>query len=47
VNTIIEKSEFIKIVPNLRELAQGLVVIEPRQILPLDQINLDSYDQEI
>jgi ATP phosphoribosyltransferase len=46
VNTIIEKSEFIKIVPNLRELAQGLVVMEPRQILPLDQINLDNYDQE-
>jgi ATP phosphoribosyltransferase len=46
VNTIIEKSEFIKIVPNLRELAQGLVVIEPRQILPLDEINLDSYDQD-
>jgi ATP phosphoribosyltransferase len=46
VNTIIDKSEFIKIVPNLRELAQGLVVIEPRQILPLDQINLDNYDQE-
>ncbi len=46
VNTIIEKNEFIKIVPNLRELAQGLVVLEPRQILSLDQINLDNYDQE-
>jgi hypothetical protein len=27
----------------LRKLAQGLVVLEPRQILPLDEINLDGY----
>src|ERR687891_2161540 len=43
VNTVIDKTEFIMIVPKLRKLAQGLVVLEPRQILPLDEINLDGY----
>jgi ATP phosphoribosyltransferase len=43
VNTIISKNEFIKIVPIMRKIAQGLVVMEPRQILPLDGINLDEY----
>lgn len=43
VNTVIDKEEFIKIVPSLRKIAQGLVVLEPRQILPLDEINLDGY----
>ncbi len=43
VNTIIDKNEFIRIVPKMRKLAQGLVVLEPRQILPLEEINLDGY----
>ncbi|MDF2726998.1 MAG: hisG [Nitrososphaera sp.] len=43
VNTVIDKNEFILTVPKLRKLAQGLVVLEPRQILPLDEINLDGY----
>lgn len=43
VNTVIDKKEFIQTVPKLRKLAQGLVVLEPRQILPLDEINLDGY----
>jgi ATP phosphoribosyltransferase len=42
VNTIIDKNEFIQIVPIMRRLAQGLVVMDPRQILPLDEINLDN-----
>lgn len=42
VNTIIDKTEFIKIVPVMRKMAQGLVVMEPRQILPLHEINLDE-----
>jgi ATP phosphoribosyltransferase len=47
VNTIIDKNEFIQIVPIMRKLAQGLVVMEPRQILPLDEIKLgnDMDDQ--
>ena len=43
VNTIIDKNEFIKLVPMMRKIAQGLVVMEPRQILPLDEINLDEH----
>jgi hypothetical protein len=27
----------------MRKLAQGLVVLEPKQILSLDEINLDGY----
>ena len=42
VNTIIDKNEFIKIVPMMRKIAQGLVVMETRQILPLDEINVDE-----
>ena len=38
VNTVIDKDEYIKIVPKLREIAQGLVVIQPKQILPLEEL---------
>ncbi len=38
VNTVIEKSEFLKLLPALRRLAQGLVVHEPQQILPLEEV---------
>jgi ATP phosphoribosyltransferase len=38
VNTVIDKNEFIKIVPKLREVAQGLVVLQPKQILPLEEL---------
>ena len=38
INTIIEKDEFLNLIPLLRKYAQGLVVHEPRQILPLEQI---------
>ena len=38
VNTIIKKDEFLSLIPLLRKYAQGLVVHEPRQILPLEQI---------
>ena len=43
VNTVIDKNEFIKIVPMMRKMAQGLVVMETRQILPLDDLNIDEY----
>ncbi|KON31288.1 ATP phosphoribosyltransferase [miscellaneous Crenarchaeota group-15 archaeon DG-45] len=39
VNTVIEKDHFLEILPTLRRLAQGLVVYEPRQVLPLEEIN--------
>lgn len=38
VNTVIDKSEFLKILPLLRRLAQGLVVHEPELIIPLEDI---------
>ena len=38
VNTIIKKEDFLNLIPILRKYAQGLVVHEPRQILPLEQI---------
>lgn len=39
VNTVIEKDLFLKLLPTIRRLAQGLVVYEPRQVLILDEIN--------
>ncbi|TFG00716.1 MAG: ATP phosphoribosyltransferase [Promethearchaeota archaeon] len=36
INTIIKKKDFLNLIPILRKYAQGLVVHEPRQILPLD-----------
>ncbi|MBS7248458.1 MAG: ATP phosphoribosyltransferase [Candidatus Jordarchaeales archaeon] len=38
INTVIHKDEFLRIVPHLRQLAQGLVVYEPRQVLALEKI---------
>lgn len=38
INTVIDKGRFLQILPKLRELAQGLVVYEPRQVLPLEEI---------
>jgi len=38
VNTVIDKEQFLEILPMLRRLAQGLVVYEPRQVLPLEEI---------
>ncbi len=40
VNTIIDKDYLIKAIPTLRRVAQGLVVHEPRQILPLEDTGL-------
>lgn len=39
VNTVISKDEFVRIIPTLRKLAQGLVVHEPKGILPLEEIS--------
>ncbi len=42
VNTVIPKSEYHKLIPKLRKIAQGLVVHEPRQILELEEIKRDE-----
>jgi len=38
VNTVIDRDEFLTVLPTLRRLAQGLVVHEPQQILELEEI---------
>jgi ATP phosphoribosyltransferase len=38
VNTVIERSEYLKILPKLRRLAQGLVLYEPQLVMPLEEI---------
>ncbi|MEM2759640.1 MAG: ATP phosphoribosyltransferase [Nitrososphaerales archaeon] len=45
VNTVISKDEFVRIIPTIRKLAQGLVVHEPRGILPLEEIS-NQEEQE-
>ncbi|MHA1338808.1 MAG: ATP phosphoribosyltransferase [Promethearchaeota archaeon] len=35
VNTIIDKEQFLDLVPKLRKLAQGLVIHEPRQVMEI------------
>ena len=42
INTVIPKSEFHKMIPRLRKIAQGLVVHEPKQILALEEIKRDE-----
>ena len=42
VNTVILKTDFHKLIPKLRKIAQGIVVHEPRQILQLEGIKRDE-----
>jgi ATP phosphoribosyltransferase len=46
INTVIDKDRFIQILPTLRNLAQGLVLYEPRQVLPLEEISLENNKNE-
>ena len=45
VNTVVTKEDFLKLLPTLRRLAQGLVVHEPRQILSLEEIARDEENE--
>jgi ATP phosphoribosyltransferase len=45
VNTVIERDRFLELLPTLRKLAQGLVVYEPRQVLPLNELNFGGKDK--
>jgi ATP phosphoribosyltransferase len=38
INTVIDKDEFLRILPLIRKFAQGIVVHEPRQVLSLDEV---------
>lgn len=44
VNTIIDKQEFIRLVPTIRKIAQGLVILKPSQILSLDKPIISDDD---
>jgi len=46
INTVIDKMKFLEIIPTLRTLAQGLVVYEPRQVLPLEEIMSENGKDE-
>jgi len=41
VNTVIEKDLFLRLLPTIRKLAQGLVVYEPRQVLALNETSVN------
>lgn len=45
VNTIINKQDYIRLLPTIRKIAQGLVTIEPSQILSLENIIMDEEDK--
>lgn len=38
INTVIDRAEYLKILPKLRKLAQGLVLYEPQLVMPLEEI---------
>ncbi|MEM3497998.1 MAG: ATP phosphoribosyltransferase, partial [Conexivisphaerales archaeon] len=42
VNTVIDREQYLKLLPKLRKLAQGLVVHYPVAILPLEDIKVDK-----
>jgi len=37
LNTIIERKDFLELLPTIRRLAEGLIIYEPRQVLSLEQ----------
>jgi ATP phosphoribosyltransferase len=41
VNTVIDREQYLKVLPKLRKLAQGLVIHYPAAILPLEDIKVD------
>lgn len=45
VNTVIERKDFLELLPTIRRLAQGLVVYEPRQVLSLEEINGEESEE--
>ncbi len=45
INTVIEKQQLLQLLPTLRKLAQGLVVHEPQQILPLEEVSRDENNE--
>ena len=46
INTVIDRATFLQLVPVLRQLAQGIIVYEPRQVLPLGDIGEILKDEK-
>lgn len=46
INTIIDRSDYIKLLPKLRKVAQGLVVHEPQLIMPLEDIAKEENGEQ-
>jgi len=46
LNTIIPKDLLLKLMPDLRKYAQGIVILEPRQILPFDLPEFNNIESE-
>ena len=46
INTVIDREKFLEILPEIRSLCQGLVVYEPRQVLPLEEIANDTGGEQ-
>ena len=46
INTVIDRATFLQLVPILRQLAQGIIVYEPRQVLPLGDIGEILKDEK-
>ncbi|MHA1264346.1 MAG: ATP phosphoribosyltransferase [Candidatus Helarchaeota archaeon] len=44
LNTIIPKDLFLKLIPELRRYSQGIVITEPRQILPFELNELNNLE---
>ena len=45
VNTVIDRDQFLEILPVLRKLTQGLVVYEPRQVLLIEEMMGDRMSR--
>ncbi|WXG40064.1 MAG: ATP phosphoribosyltransferase [Candidatus Freyarchaeum deiterrae] len=43
LNTIIAKEDLLKLIPVLRKLAQGIVIYEPKGVLPLEEIRNKKF----
>lgn len=45
LNTVIAKEDLLRLIPILRNLAQGLVVYEPKGVLPLEEIRNRKFKE--
>lgn len=46
LNTIVDKTDFLPLIPKLKKLAQGLVVLTPRQVISILEDNGNSIEED-